>query len=115
MAEYDGVVAGTVGLRKVDDATWEFTKMAVDKNFRRLGIAEALSFASFQKARQLGAATVILYSNTKNAAAIKLYEKIGFKHVDVETGVYKRANVKMVIDIRDAVTAAQKHSTLVQS
>jgi N-acetylglutamate synthase-like GNAT family acetyltransferase len=33
MAEYDGIVAGTVGLRKVDEDTYEFTKMAVDKNF----------------------------------------------------------------------------------
>ncbi|MGC4037702.1 MAG: GNAT family N-acetyltransferase [Chitinophagaceae bacterium] len=104
MAEYDGNIAGTVALRKVDDTTYEFTKMAVDSSFRRLGIAEALSYASFEKAKELGATTVILYSNTKNAAAIKLYEKIGFKHVAVEPGVYERANVKMVIDMETTVT-----------
>jgi ribosomal protein S18 acetylase RimI-like enzyme len=71
MAEYNGVVAGTVGLRKVDNDTYEFTKMAVDTNYRRLGIAEALSYASFTKAKELGAKTVILYSNRKNAGAIK--------------------------------------------
>ena len=81
MAEYNGMVAGTVGLRKADEETYEFTKMAVDKNFRRLGIAEAISYASFKKAKELGAKRVILYSNTKNAGAIKLYEKIGFQHV----------------------------------
>ena len=115
MAEYDGVIAGTVALRKVDEHTWEFTKMAVDVNFRRRGIAEALCFASFQKAGQLGAQTILLYSNTKNAGAVKLYEKIGFKHVPVETGVYKRANVKMVIDIDDALNAAGNAGHLVQS
>ncbi len=114
MAEYNGIVAGTVGLRKVDNSTWEFTKMAVDRNFRRLGIAEALSFASFKKAKQLGANLVILYSNTKNAGAIKLYEKIGFKHVEVETGVYKRANVKMEIGIDEAVTASEKFAAFAQ-
>ena len=114
MAEYNGVIAGTVGLRKVDDSTWEFTKMAVDRNFRRLGIAEALSFASFKKAKQLGANLVILYSNTKNAGAIKLYEKIGFKHVEVETGIYKRANVKMEIGIDEAVTASEKFAAFAQ-
>ncbi|MFN2440689.1 MAG: GNAT family N-acetyltransferase, partial [Chitinophagaceae bacterium] len=51
MALYNGDVAGTVGLRKLDDKTFEFTKMAVDKNFRRKGIAEALSYASFEKAK----------------------------------------------------------------
>lgn len=114
MAEYNGIVAGTVGLRKVDDETWEFTKMGVDKNFRRLGIAEAISYASFKKAKLLGAKKVILYSNTKNAGAIRLYEKIGFRHVEVESGVYKRANVKMVIDIDVAVLAAEKYDELVQ-
>ena len=81
MAEYNGVIAGTVGLRKVDDETFEFTKMAVDENYRRRGIAEKLSYASFEKAKELGATRVILYSNTLNAGAIKIYEKIGFRHV----------------------------------
>ncbi len=95
----NGEIAGTVGLRKVDDKTYEFTKMAVGENFRRRGIAEALSYASFEKAKALGADKVILYSNTKNANAIKLYEKIGFKHLPVEPGVYERANVKMEIAV----------------
>jgi len=109
MALYDGAVAGTVGLRKVGEKTYEFTKMAVDENFRRKGIAEAISYASFEKARELGATKVLLYSNTKNAGAIKLYEKIGFKHLPVEPGVYERANVKMEIDINDTLvgTAGQ--------
>jgi ribosomal protein S18 acetylase RimI-like enzyme len=114
MAEYNGIPAGTVGLRRVDAVTYEFTKMAVDKNFRRLGIAEAISYASFKKAKALGAKQVILYSNTKNAGAIKLYEKIGFRHLEVEQGVYKRANVKMVIEIETAVRAARRFDELIQ-
>lgn len=109
MALYNGEVAGTVGLRKVEEDTYEFTKMAVDENFRRKGIAEAISYASFIKAKELGAKQVILYSNTKNAGAIKLYEKIGFRHLKVEPGVYKRANVKMVIAISTAVKAAEQY------
>ncbi len=115
MAEYNGVIAGTVGLRKVNDETYEFTKMAVDENFRRLGIAEAICYASFKKAKQLGATTVILYSNTKNAGAIKLYEKIGFQHIEVEKGVYERANVKMTIDIETAINAANKFDELIKA
>jgi ribosomal protein S18 acetylase RimI-like enzyme len=114
MAEYDGVIAGTVALRKVDEYSYEFTKMAVDQNFRRKGIAEAISYASFRKAKALGAKRVILYSNTKNAGAIKLYEKIGFRHVQVENDVYKRANVKMVIDMETAIHNANKHDQLIQ-
>jgi ribosomal protein S18 acetylase RimI-like enzyme len=101
MALYDGEVAGTVGLRKVNDNVYEFTKMAVDPAFRRKGIAEAISYASLEKAKELGAETVILYSNTKNAAAIKLYEKLGFQHLQPEKGVYQRANVKMTISVQE--------------
>jgi len=114
MAEYDGIVAGTVGLRKVDEYSYEFTKMAVDPDFRRKGIAEAISYASFRKAKTLGAKRVILYSNTKNTGAIKLYEKIGFRHVQVENDVYKRANVKMVIDIETAIRHANNYDQLIQ-
>jgi ribosomal protein S18 acetylase RimI-like enzyme len=109
MAEYNGEPAATVGLRKSDDETFEFTKMAVGINFRRKGIAEAISYASFRKAKELGATRVILYSNTLNAGAIRLYEKIGFRHVPVENGVYKRADVKMVIDIETAIRLADKY------
>ena len=114
MAAYDGIIAGTVGLRKVNEDCYEFTKMAVDEDFRRKGIAEAISYASFRKAKELGAKTIILYSNRKNAGAIKLYEKIGFRHVEVEAGVYKRANVKMVIDIETATQAANRYDELIQ-
>jgi ribosomal protein S18 acetylase RimI-like enzyme len=108
MAEYDGMPAGTVGLRKVNDDTFEFTKMAVDPNFRRRGIAERLSYASFRKAKTLGAKKIILYSNKRNAAAVLMYEKIGFRHLDVEPGVYVRADVKMSIDIDTALQAADE-------
>ncbi len=103
MALYNGEVAGTVALKKIDSSTYEFTKMAVDENFRRRGIAEAISYASFEKAKKLGAKKIILYSNTKNDGAIKLYEKLGFRHLPVEKNVYKRANVKMEIDIEETV------------
>jgi len=39
MALYDGTVAGTVALRKVNDTVYEFTKMAVEERFQRKGIA----------------------------------------------------------------------------
>jgi ribosomal protein S18 acetylase RimI-like enzyme len=99
MALCDAVPAGTVALKKVDESTYEFTKMAVDESFQRRGIAAALSRASLQKAKELGASTVILYTNSILAPAIRLYEKIGFRHIHVEPGTYKRADVKMVIDL----------------
>jgi ribosomal protein S18 acetylase RimI-like enzyme len=97
MATYNGTVAGTVALKKVSDQVYEFTKMAVDENYRRKGIAEALSYASFEKAKALGATKVILYSNTALEGAIIMYRKIGFKEVPIGNTVYKRSDIKMEI------------------
>jgi ribosomal protein S18 acetylase RimI-like enzyme len=101
IALYNEEVAGTVALRKIDSHTYEFTKMAVDVPYRRKGIAEALCIACFQTAKEWGASRIILYSNTKNEAAIRLYEKAGFVHIPVEKGVYERANVKMEISLKN--------------
>lgn len=113
MALYDGNVAGTVALRKLDENSFEFTKMAVDENFQRKGIAEALSYASFIKAKELGAEMIILYSNSTLKPAIHLYEKLGFKHLPIVHAEYKRSDVKMAIAVNDATKAADKfYSTI---
>lgn len=114
MAVYDGVIAGTVALRKLDESSFEFTKMSVDIQFRRKGIAEAICYASFRKAKALGAKSIILYSNKRNIGAVPLYEKVGFTHIPVENTVYKRADVKMMIDIQTAIENADKHDQLIQ-
>lgn len=103
MAEYNGEVAGTVALRKVNRLTYEFTKMAVDDKFRRKGIAEALSYASFNKAKALGAKKVILYSNSQLTPAIRLYKKLGFRHQPIGIGEYKRSDVKMEISVSEII------------
>src|SRR4051794_10633166 len=84
MAAWDGVVAGTVALRKVEDSVYEFTKMAVDEGYRRRGIAEALSYAAIERAKKRGASKVILYSQTGLVPAITMYKKIGFIEVPLE-------------------------------
>ncbi len=99
MATYNRAIAGTVALRKVDETTYEFTKMAVDNAYQRKGIAEALSYASFKKAKEMGASKVILYTNSQLQPAIKLYEKLGFTHLDIGVGEYKRSDVKMEINV----------------
>jgi ribosomal protein S18 acetylase RimI-like enzyme len=114
MATYDGEVAGTVALRKVDKTVYEFTKMAVDEKFRRKGIAEALSYASFQKAKELGATKVILYSNSQLTGAIRLYEKLGFKHLPIGIGEYKRSDVKMEIEITGLKVMPENNLTIKQ-
>jgi ribosomal protein S18 acetylase RimI-like enzyme len=107
MATCDGVVAGTVALKKLNDEVYEFTKMAVDPNFHRRGIAEALSYAAIEKARWLGAEKIILYSQTGLLAAISLYKKLGFVEVPMDTDVYKRSDIKMERTIGPLPTSSE--------
>ena len=101
MAMYNGEVAGTVALRKINEKVFEFTKMAVSASYRRKGIAEALSTAALQKVKELGASKVFLYSNTKLQPALKLYQKVGFMEVPIEDEVYKRTDIKMEIELKN--------------
>ncbi len=92
-------IAGAVGLKKITENEFEFTKMAVDENFRRKGIAKQLTRSALSKAAVLGATRVILYTQTGLSAAVELYRKTGFREVPMETGVYKRSDIKMEIEL----------------
>lgn len=94
MAEVDGEVVGTVALKWVMPGVYEFTKMAVDEKFHGKRAGLALAEAAIQKATELKAYKIILYSNTILKAAIALYEKLGFREIPVD-GPYKRSNIKM--------------------
>lgn len=94
MASVDKEIAGTVGLRYLEPGVFEFTKMAVDKKYRGLKIGQALADAAISKAKALGVAKIILYSNTRQVPAIALYRKLGFVEIHND-GLYERGNIKM--------------------
>jgi GNAT superfamily N-acetyltransferase len=94
-AEYAGEIVGTSSLLKISDKEYELGKMAVTKNAQGKGIGIALMEFCINKAKELGADKIILYSNTKLTAAIALYEKYGFTEIPMNAAQYKRANIKM--------------------
>jgi Acetyltransferases len=53
--------------------------ISIDKSFRRKGYGEKLLKESIKEMKLNGVSSVILYVNTKNLPARKLYEKVGFK------------------------------------
>src|SRR5688500_8252271 len=81
MALYDGKVAGTCALIRIDDKVVELAKMAVDDNMQGKGIGYALGKVCIAKAREMGFSTIELLSNTKLSPAIHLYRKLGFVEV----------------------------------
>jgi GNAT superfamily N-acetyltransferase len=68
--------------------------MAVDEKFRGQKAGLQLSLVAIQKARELKANKIILYSNTILNNAIQLYKRLGFVEVPLD-GPYKRSNIKM--------------------
>lgn len=94
MAQYENEMAGTVALKFVEPKIYEFTKMAVDEKFQGMKIGKQLAIAAIEKAKELNARKIILYSNTKLIPAIALYRKLGFKEIPLD-GPYQRSDIKM--------------------
>jgi ribosomal protein S18 acetylase RimI-like enzyme len=109
MATFDGVIAGTVALKKLNEDEYELAKMAVDENYRRMGIAEKLCSATVQKSKHLGAKKLILYSQTILEPALALYRKLGFVQVALGQPTHKRSDVKMEMDFHQAYSFRAAH------
>jgi DNA-binding MarR family transcriptional regulator/N-acetylglutamate synthase-like GNAT family acetyltransferase len=98
-AEGLGVV-GTCALRQTGADQYELTKMGVLESARGRKAGEFLLKAVIARAERLGAKRLYLLSNRKSAAAVHLYEKLGFAHdagIMAEFGArYERSNVAML-------------------
>lgn len=74
-------VVGTCAIMKMKDGWFELTKMGVSQAARGRKVGEFLLAAALERARAMGVADrLYLLTNTKCAAAIHLYEKLGFEH-----------------------------------
>jgi len=73
-------IVGTCALQKTGERSFELTKMGVRESARGLKAGEFLLDAVIARALALGAEPLYLLSNAKCAAAIHLYEKLGFEH-----------------------------------
>lgn len=97
LAEKDGDIIGTVALQPFGNDSFELAKMTVAEKARGLKIGEKLGWAALERARQLGAKRVFLYSNTKAYQALNLYFKLGFRVVGLDSQEFQRANIQMEI------------------
>ena len=95
----DKKAIGTVAMIKSSDDRFELAKMTVQDDFRGKGIAnmlmnECLKFAKKNKAKE-----IFLISNDTLRIARNLYDKYGFKEVDLDSKKYDRGNVKMRLNL----------------
>ncbi len=95
-----GTVVGTVAMIRVGDGRCELAKMAVAASHQRRGVGELLGSACKAWATELGFRTVFLETNSRLDNAIRLYERLGFRHaVDPHPSDYARADVYMELPI----------------
>lgn len=94
-AKYKDEIVGTVSLIKIDDTTFELSKMAVTDGLQGLGIGKKLVEHCLAFAKERNIQKLILYSNRKLEPAIHLYKKHGFVEIELENGIYERADIKM--------------------
>ena len=99
LAEADGQIVGSAGLMKEHEGVYELAKMAVTAAYRGMGISKMLIEACLEKAREIGASKLTLFSNHQLLTAIKLYERYGFRHVVVEDSPFVTADVKMELHL----------------
>jgi putative acetyltransferase len=98
----DDVAVGTVAMIHVHAGRYELAKMAVAATHQRRGIGEQLGAAGIAWARRIGADTIFLQTNSRLANAIRLYERLGFRHaVDPDPPEYARADVYMELPISE--------------
>ena len=99
LARYNDKIVGTCALIKVNNNTYELAKMAVTESARGKGIGWLLGQAAVTFARELGAKTIFLESNTILEPAIALHQKLGFQKVVRQPSLYKRCNIQMELKL----------------
>lgn len=92
-------IVGTVGLHKVSDEVYELIKMGVVESAQGKGVGMVLAKAILEKAKEMGAKKVVLYTHSKLSPALRIYEKLGFKPAELEEGKYCRCDIKMELGL----------------
>ncbi|MEO0738186.1 MAG: bifunctional helix-turn-helix transcriptional regulator/GNAT family N-acetyltransferase [Cyanobacteria bacterium J06649_12] len=99
MARHNSEIVGTCALIKSAGNTYELAKMAVTEKAQGKGIGWLLGQAAINRARELGAETIFLESNTVLKPAINLYQKLGFRKVVGQPSPYQRCNIQMELKL----------------
>lgn len=78
-ARLNNKIVGTAALLKLDETTFEISKMAVIPKARGKQVGRRLTEAAIARARERGAKKVVLRTDNRLRAAVSLYRKMGFK------------------------------------
>jgi putative acetyltransferase len=93
-------VIGTAAVIPRRPGEMELAKLTVDVSARGQGVARRLTDVCLVHARYAGVRRLVLVSNSRLAAALRLYESVGFVHRPVpDTVPYETADVYMEMEL----------------
>lgn len=106
VALHENEPVGVCALLKMEhpEFDYEMAKMAVAPKLQGKKIGWLLGQHIISIAKELGAKTVYLESNTRLVPAIKMYYKMGFQKLHGYTSPYKRSDIQMKLDLFKATT-----------
>jgi len=92
-------IIGTAGIFKMNNKEYELIKMAVAPEHRGKKFGDMLLEKCIAKAKEVNASKLILFSNSNLQTAIRLYERFGFKHMEVVDAPFVTADIKMELSL----------------
>ena len=98
LAKAGDEIIGSAALMNEGHGIFELAKMTVTPKWQGKGISKILIETCLNKAKEVGAKKLILFSNHQLQTALKLYEKYSFKHVEVKDAPFETADVKMELE-----------------
>lgn len=96
-------VIGTVAMIRTAEGRGELAKMAVTPGHQGRGIGELLGSACVRWAAANGLSTIFLETNSRLDGAIRLYERLGFRHAPFPNpSDYARGDYYMEMQVEPA-------------
>ncbi len=96
LAYWNGAVAGSIALRKINNEDCELKRMYIKPEFRRNGIAKTLVMRLIDDAREIGYRHMLLDTLPFLQTAIRMYKNIGFYEIGrynnspMDTSIYMK-------------------------
>ena len=99
LAKDGNEIIGSAALMYEGHGVYELAKMSVRNDWQGKGIGKILIETCLNKAREIKANKLTLFSNHQLITALKMYQKYGFKNVEVLNSPFATADVKMELII----------------
>lgn len=90
-------------VKNAEPDIWEICKLGSNKNLPHKGAGSAVFKASMDWAISKGAKKLVLISNSKLKPALHIYEKYGFREVELSNFDYIRGNIAFEYIVKNEV------------